>query len=294
MEGAIDKTRLIWPGLAPLYESIAPYSYALIRFGAGAVIFYHGFAKLFRGLAPARRSRRSGGLRPLCSGPARPEHRPAATSRRSLQAYIASFPLQSSLMSKTYLKSDHFNGGGSPGSASEGTPKKAPVHARPWGQALIIAEQELILRSVGVERIAAFERMRDPNATPFTKTHEPLARAKARMHEAELAYDQFVAAQDVAARNGKAGEVARDPENQLLMPDGAKTDALTGSASASTAAASKSNTPNSDPEALRHEFDAMRLAMIDLNRFERYERRALSRRKRAMGDFIEISSRRND
>src|SRR6516165_4098887 len=58
-------------------------------------------------------SRRSGGLRPLCSGPARAEHRPAATSRRSLQACIASLPLQSSLMSKTYLKSDHFNGGGS-------------------------------------------------------------------------------------------------------------------------------------------------------------------------------------
>jgi hypothetical protein len=30
-----------------------------------------------------------------------------------LQACIASLPLQSSLMSKTYLKSDHFNGGGS-------------------------------------------------------------------------------------------------------------------------------------------------------------------------------------
>jgi putative oxidoreductase len=53
MEGVIDKTRLIWPELARLYEIIAPYSYALIRFGAGAVILYHGFAKLFRGLAPA-------------------------------------------------------------------------------------------------------------------------------------------------------------------------------------------------------------------------------------------------
>src|SRR5262249_19600718 len=38
---------------------------------------------------------------------------PAAASRRSLQACIASLPLQSSLMSKTYLKSDHFSGGGS-------------------------------------------------------------------------------------------------------------------------------------------------------------------------------------
>src|SRR5262249_26204169 len=58
-------------------------------------------------------SPRSGGLHPPCSGPARPEHRPAAASRRSLQACIASLPLLSSLMSKTYLKSDHFNGGGS-------------------------------------------------------------------------------------------------------------------------------------------------------------------------------------
>src|SRR6516165_3365382 len=58
-------------------------------------------------------SPRSGGLHPPCSGPARPEHRPAAASRRSLQACIASLPLQSSWMSKTYLKSDHFNGGGS-------------------------------------------------------------------------------------------------------------------------------------------------------------------------------------
>src|SRR6266487_911456 len=50
--------------------------------------------------------------RPPCSGPARPEHRPAAASQRSLQVCIASLPLQSSLMSKTYLKSDPFNGGG--------------------------------------------------------------------------------------------------------------------------------------------------------------------------------------
>src|SRR5262249_34766315 len=46
------------------------------------------------------RSPQSGGLRPPCSGPARPEHRPAAVSRRSLQACITSLPLLSSLMSK--------------------------------------------------------------------------------------------------------------------------------------------------------------------------------------------------
>src|SRR5262249_45130611 len=59
------------------------------------------------------RSPRSGGLRPPWAAPARPEHRLVAASQQSLQACIASLPLQSSLMSKTYLKSDHFSGGGS-------------------------------------------------------------------------------------------------------------------------------------------------------------------------------------
>jgi putative oxidoreductase len=52
MEGTIDKKRLIWPGLAALYEIVAPYSYALIRFAAGGIIIYHGYAKLILGFAP--------------------------------------------------------------------------------------------------------------------------------------------------------------------------------------------------------------------------------------------------
>jgi putative oxidoreductase len=51
MEGTIDRKRLIFPGLAAFYESIAPYSYAIIRFCAGAIVIYHGYAKLFSGFA---------------------------------------------------------------------------------------------------------------------------------------------------------------------------------------------------------------------------------------------------
>ena len=47
--GQIDKSRLIFPGLASLYESIAPYSYSIIRFVAGAILVYHGYGKLFGG-----------------------------------------------------------------------------------------------------------------------------------------------------------------------------------------------------------------------------------------------------
>src|ERR1700734_3292242 len=47
--GQMDKSRLFFPGLASLYESIAPYSYSIIRFVAGAILVYHGYGKLFGG-----------------------------------------------------------------------------------------------------------------------------------------------------------------------------------------------------------------------------------------------------
>jgi putative oxidoreductase len=52
-EGQVDSTRLIIPGLAGLYASVSPYSYAVIRFIAGAILVYHGYNKLFvTGVAP--------------------------------------------------------------------------------------------------------------------------------------------------------------------------------------------------------------------------------------------------
>src|SRR5208283_2406280 len=50
------------------------------------------------------RSRRSGGPRRRCSGPATPAHQPAAASQRSLQACTSSSALQSSFMSKDILQ----------------------------------------------------------------------------------------------------------------------------------------------------------------------------------------------
>jgi putative oxidoreductase len=46
-EGQINRTRLLIPGLGSLYETISPYSYAVIRFIVGAVLIYHGYGKLF-------------------------------------------------------------------------------------------------------------------------------------------------------------------------------------------------------------------------------------------------------
>jgi len=44
-----ETSRLIFPGLAGLYESLSPYSYAFMRFATGAVLFPHGWQKLFYG-----------------------------------------------------------------------------------------------------------------------------------------------------------------------------------------------------------------------------------------------------
>src|SRR6185437_9519406 len=59
------------------------------------------------------RSRRSGGSNPPCSVPATSEHQLAEAWRQSLQPCNASLPSWPSWLSKTYLKSDHFSGGGS-------------------------------------------------------------------------------------------------------------------------------------------------------------------------------------
>jgi hypothetical protein len=69
------------------------------------------FWRRFRGSVRPR-SRRSGGLRPPCSGLARPEHPPPQHRDDLFRLVSLPLPLQSSLMSKTCLKSDHFNGGG--------------------------------------------------------------------------------------------------------------------------------------------------------------------------------------
>jgi putative oxidoreductase len=41
------------PALRALYEPLAPYAYAFMRFCVGATIVPHGYTKLFQGVAPA-------------------------------------------------------------------------------------------------------------------------------------------------------------------------------------------------------------------------------------------------
>jgi hypothetical protein len=137
-------------------------------------------------------------------------------------------------------------------------------------QALVIAENELVLRSVRAEGVAVIERLRDVTATPLSKRDNSLARAKARFRGAKHKYKWWLVrakAKNTAINNPH--EQVSPPEQQggAAQPRGKQ-----------------------KPTKSRDEFEAMRHAMPDLDRLARYERRAWSRRKRAIRDFIEIKS----
>jgi putative oxidoreductase len=51
-EDAATDTKLIIPGLGPLYRSLSPYSYAFMRFATGAVMVPHGVQKVLFASAP--------------------------------------------------------------------------------------------------------------------------------------------------------------------------------------------------------------------------------------------------
>jgi putative oxidoreductase len=46
-DAEIDPRRLVLPGLAKLYATFSPYSYAFMRFATGAVLLPHGVQKVF-------------------------------------------------------------------------------------------------------------------------------------------------------------------------------------------------------------------------------------------------------
>ncbi|MDE1931435.1 MAG: hypothetical protein KGI43_07725, partial [Alphaproteobacteria bacterium] len=48
-QGIVDRSRLIFPSLAGLYETFSPASYSFMRFAAGAVLLPHGIQKTMNG-----------------------------------------------------------------------------------------------------------------------------------------------------------------------------------------------------------------------------------------------------
>jgi hypothetical protein len=142
-------------------------------------------------------------------------------------------------------------------------------------QALAIAESELILRCVSTERIASIERLRDTGTQPLVRGDNSIALAKSRLLKGELAYEALVRSYPNTAGKGLV-ELAIEID-EMAVP-GLKDARTVQNPSASI---------RSDE---RDEYEAMQMAMPDLARLARYERRAWSRRRRALRQFLEIRS----
>lgn len=57
--------RRIIPALGPVYESLSPYAYPLVRFTCGIILVPHGYAKLFEGgVANTAKGMAAAGLEP--------------------------------------------------------------------------------------------------------------------------------------------------------------------------------------------------------------------------------------
>jgi hypothetical protein len=138
-------------------------------------------------------------------------------------------------------------------------------------QAQMIAENEILLRCVSAERIAVIERLRDVNVRPLAIRDDSLARAKAR------ALKMDVAAAELERMQAKFDAMSAEERTRLYEEYDRALDELDAKPT---------------PIAERDELDAMREAMPDLERLARYERRAWSRRKRAMRNFMDIKIKR--
>jgi hypothetical protein len=141
-------------------------------------------------------------------------------------------------------------------------------------QALIIAESGFVRCCVQAERIALIERLRDPTETALATGDLGFDRARARFAQAKLAYAALVPRQTQAP----------SPEN-TASTDPTQMQSRNGRERITTQDAGRGKLTLE-----RDEFDAMRSAMPDLDRLERYWRRAWSRERRAIRRFMEIQS----
>ena len=139
-------------------------------------------------------------------------------------------------------------------------------HPLLFEQALIIAESDFVLRCVRAQRIAVIERVREVTAIALARGDNRLALAKARVRQMKLAAAEL---KQIRARLANPG---------LKLPSTTQ-----GGPNPPAQCAAHEAPPEE-----RDEVDALREAIPDLRRLERYERRAWSRRKHAIRAWTEI------
>jgi hypothetical protein len=133
-------------------------------------------------------------------------------------------------------------------------------------QALVIAKCEALLRLVAHKKIAAVERLRDPTAVALAKGDNSLQVAQARAEQGRRAYDEY-------ERLRKEFEIGNNQNSQSEQVENITVEYHSGPSL-------KLND--------RDEVDSLEEAMPDLEKLARYERRALSQRRRSIAMFLEI------
>lgn len=127
-------------------------------------------------------------------------------------------------------------------------------------QATIIAESTLLLRMVRDQKMAAIERLRDPLEVPLAKGDNRVAAANAVLQQTRIAFNELSQLMAKLIKEGTTFYASFRPEQ--FGPD--------------------EPAWRYEPLELRDQHEALCEALPDLERLLRYERRALSRQKKAI------------
>lgn len=169
-----------------------------------------------------------------------------------------------------------------------------------FAQALIVANNELVLRAISAQQLAVVERVRQPSAIALAKGDNSLKLAKARSLKTRQAYDELVALRDrlLEKYKRKLPPASVAPGTKEILPEIDELVPLRLEhflAEKEKQPLSKAQHPSttnvrSVAEGLegRDETAALEEAALDLVRLDRYERRAWSRQKRAMRAFMNM------
>jgi hypothetical protein len=140
-------------------------------------------------------------------------------------------------------------------------------------RAVEIAESEALLQLVNCERVAVVERLRDPEAIALTNGDNSLKLAQAKSEDMKQAFKEYnkicVTVSSLTSEQWDAQLDAIEARDSRLQ----KTE----------------NSIATVEE--RDEFEALYEAAPDLKRLSRYKRRAQSRRKRAIREYLKLRKR---
>jgi hypothetical protein len=186
-----------------------------------------------------------------------------------------------------------------------------------FAQAVKIAVNEMELRAIRAQQVAVIERLRDPYLVPFAKKDNTLQLAKGRFMEA------WLAEWEIAARVPKLLEKYKDqmpppmeikeptpPNNNEDIPEWMTMDWIRyaddivpirlkallqepDDIDEPTRERVRKQIMERDQIEQRDEYEALETAVNDLIRLDRYQRRAWSRQKRAIREFIAIRLHRD-